>query len=177
MPGGLRAIAPSVAPRNPYLGVMLPYTPLHHLLMRDIGRPVVATSGNLADEPMCIDEREAVDRLRGIADLFLVHNRPIVRHVDDSIVRVVLGREMLIRRARGYAPLPVLLQEPTAPMLAVGAHLKNAIGINVGRSFFISQHIGDLETMQATDAFERVIAAFRDLYRVEPDGGRRRRAS
>jgi hydrogenase maturation protein HypF len=166
--GPAPSIAPSVAPRNPYLGVMLPCTPLHHLLMRDIGRPVVATSGNRADEPICIDEREAVDRLRGIADLFLVHNRPIVRHVDDSIVRVVLGREMVIRRARGYAPLPVLLPEPTTPTLAVGAHLKNAIGINVGRSFFISQHIGDLETVQATDAFERVIAAFRDLYRVDP---------
>ena len=166
--GRASSIAPPVAPRNPYLGVMLPCTPLHHLLMRDIGRPLVATSGNLADEPICIDEREAVDRLRGIADLFLVHNRPIVRHVDDSIVRVLLGREMVIRRARGYAPLPVLLPEPAAPMLAVGAHLKNAIGINVGRSFFISQHIGDLETVQATDAFERVITAFKDLYRVDP---------
>jgi hydrogenase maturation protein HypF len=166
--GRASSIAPSVAPRNPYLGAMLPCTPLHHLLMRDIGRPVVATSGNLADEPICIDEHEAVDRLQGIADLFLVHDRPIVRHVDDSIVRLLLGREMVIRRARGYAPLPVLLPEPITPMLAVGAHLKNAIGINVGRSFFISQHVGDLETTQATDAFERVIAAFRDLYSVEP---------
>ena len=112
---------------------MLPYAPLHHLLMRDIGRPVVATSGNLTDEPICIDEREALDRLRGIADLLLVHNRPIVRHVDDSIVQVVLGREMTLRRARGYAPLPVLLPAPVAPMLAVGAHLKNAIGVNVGQ--------------------------------------------
>jgi hydrogenase maturation protein HypF len=161
-------IAPSVAPQNPYLGVMLPCTPLHHLLMRDIGRPVVATSGNLTDEPICIDEREALDRLRGIADLLLVHNRPIVRHVDDSIVQVLLGREMVLRRARGYAPLPVQLPASVPPMLAVGAHLKNAIGINVGRSFFISQHIGDLETTPATQAFEGVIAAFRDLYRVEP---------
>jgi len=161
-------IAPSVAPRNPYLGVMLPYAPLHHLLVRDLGRAVVATSGNLADEPICIDAREAADRLRGVADLLLVHDRPIVRHVDDSIVQVVLGREMVLRRARGYAPLPVQLPEPIAPMLAVGAHLKNAIGVNAGRSFFISQHIGDLETPQAACAFEQVIAAFRDLYQVQP---------
>ena len=101
-------LALSIAPPpNPSLGVMLPYTPLHHLLMRELGFPIVATSGNLSDEPICIDEHEALERLRGIADLFLVHNRPIVRHVDDSIVRVVLGREMVLRRARGYAPLPV----------------------------------------------------------------------
>ena len=162
------SIATSVAPSNPYLGAMLPSTPLHHLLMGAVGRPLVATSGNLADEPICVDEREAVRRLNGIADLFLVHNRPIVRHVDDSIVRVQLGREMVLRRARGYAPLPVQLPQPAAPVLAVGAHLKNTIGVNVGKSVFLSQHIGDLESAQATDAFERVIAAFRDLYRVEP---------
>jgi hydrogenase maturation protein HypF len=161
-------IAQSVAPRNPHLGAMLPYAPLHHLFMRDIGRPVVATSGNLTDEPICIDEHEALERLRGIADLFLVHNRPIIRHVDDSIVGAVAGREMLLRRARGYAPLPVLLPEPVPPTLAVGAHLKNAVGISVGRSFFISQHLGDLETTQAADAFDRTVAALRDLYRVAP---------
>ena len=93
--------------RQPYLGVMLPYTPLHHLLMAELGFPVVATSGNLSDEPICTDEREALERLGGIADVFLVHNRPIVRHVDDSIVRVMLGRELVLRRARGYAPLPI----------------------------------------------------------------------
>jgi hydrogenase maturation protein HypF len=163
------SIAQSVAPRNPYLGVMLPYTPLHHLLMRDLGRPVVATSGNLSDEPICIDEREALDRLRGVADRFLVHNRPIVRHVDDSIARIVLGREMVVRRARGYAPLPVLLPEPVPTTLGVGAHLKNAIAMCVGRSVFISQHIGDLETTQASEAFVEVLRAFRDLYRAEPE--------
>ena len=95
------------APDNPYLGAMLPYTPLHHLLLAELGFPVVATSGNLSDEPICTDEREALERLGGIADVFLVHNRPIVRHVDDSIVRVMLDRELVLRRARGYAPLPV----------------------------------------------------------------------
>src|ERR1019366_5193656 len=99
---GNQQLAMSVAPGNPNLGVMLPYTPLHHLLMSALGFPVVATSGNLSDEPICIDEHEALERLGGIADLFLVHNRPIVRHVDDSIVRVMMGRELVLRRARGY---------------------------------------------------------------------------
>ena len=92
---------------------MLPYTPLHHLLMSALGFPVVATSGNLSDEPICTDEHEALERLGGIADLFLVHNRPIVRHVDDSIVRVMMGRELVLRRARGYAPLPIQLHSST----------------------------------------------------------------
>jgi hydrogenase maturation protein HypF len=99
-----------LAPGNPNLGVLLPYTPLHHLLLATVGGPVVATSGNLSDEPICIDEREALDRLGAIADAFLVHDRPIVRHVDDSIVRVVAGRELVLRRARGYAPLPVRMR-------------------------------------------------------------------
>jgi hydrogenase maturation protein HypF len=103
-------IANTIAPNNPCLGAILPYTPLHHLLMRELGFPVVATSGNLSDEPICTDEREALERLGGIADVFLVHNRPIVRHVDDSIVRVLLDRELVLRRARGYAPLPIQLR-------------------------------------------------------------------
>jgi hydrogenase maturation protein HypF len=169
-------IAPSVAPGNPNLGVMLPYTPLHHLLMSLVGVPVVATSGNLNDEPICTDEHEALERLGGIADLFLVHNRPIVRHVDDSIVRVMMGRELVLRRARGYAPLPVPL--PLAMgncrlgsenvILAVGAHLKNTIALSVGPQVFLSQHIGDLETDQAYEAFRRVIADFEHLYEARP---------
>jgi hydrogenase maturation protein HypF len=161
-------ITPSVAPGNPTLGVMLPYTPLHHLLMAELGFPVVATSGNLSDEPICTDEREALERLGGIADLFLVHNRPIARHVDDSVARVMLGREMVLRRARGYAPLPVTLREPLPTLLAVGAHLKNTVAVSVGRQVFGSQHIGDLETAQAFDAFRRVIADFENLYELKP---------
>jgi hydrogenase maturation protein HypF len=162
-----------VAPANPYLGVMLPSTPLHHLLMRDIGFPVVATSGNLAEEPICTDEHEALQRIGRLADLFLVHNRPIVRHADDSIVRVVAGRAMILRRARGYAPLPVELKTDTGRsegpgnkpcVLAVGAHLKNSIALARGSQVFISQHIGDLETPQAYTAFERVISDFEHFY-------------
>ncbi len=162
------SVAPSVAPNNPYLGVMLPYTPLHHLLLRELGFPIVATSGNLSDEPICTDEHEALHRLAGIADLFLVHNRPIARHVDDSVVRVLLGRELVLRRARGYAPLPVLVKEPLPSLLAVGAHLKNTIALSVDRQVFLSQHIGDLETPQALQAFRRVIADVKELWGHQP---------
>ena len=162
------SLASSVAPRNPYLGVMLPYTPLHHLFMRRVGCPVVATSGNLSEEPICTDEQEALRRLHGIADLFLVHDRPIARHVDDSIVRVMLGREMVLRRARGYAPLPVQVSGPLPALLAVGGHLKSTIAASVGHMIFLSQHIGDLETVQAYDAFQQVTVSFRDLYALRP---------
>jgi len=161
-------VCEAVAPGNPYLGVMLPYTPLHDLLMQELGFPVVATSGNRSDEPICIDEKEARERLGDIADLFLVHNRPIVRHCDDSVVRVVLGQELVLRRARGYAPLPVPLKHEVPPILAVGAHLKNTIALSVGQQVFLSQHIGDLDTPEACAAFERVIADFLRLYEVEP---------
>ncbi len=147
---------------------MLPYTPLHRLLLDEVGFPVVATSGNLTDEPICTDEAEALDRLGGIADGFLVHDRPITRHVDDSVAWIVDGTPRLLRRARGYAPLPVLLPAPAPAILAVGAHLKNTVALSVGRQVFISQHIGDLETPEALAAFERVIADFLRLYEVAP---------
>jgi hydrogenase maturation protein HypF len=167
--GGESIIAPSVAPGNRTLGVMLPYTPLHHLLMRELGVPVIATSGNLANEPICIDEFEALDRLKDIADFFLIHDRPIVRHVDDSIARVVCDREMVLRRARGYAPLPVRIKEPLPSVLAVGAQLKNTVALNVGRDVFISQHIGDLETTMALAAFHRTVADLPRLYEAQPE--------
>ena len=147
---------------------MLPYTPLHHLLMRELGVPVVATSGNVSDEPICTREQEAVSRLQGIADLFLVHDRPIVRHVDDSVVRVMAGRELVLRRARGFAPLPVMLHESAPEIVAVGAHQKNTIAASVGNQVFISQHIGDLENLPAFGAFEQVLADFADLYELHP---------
>jgi hydrogenase maturation protein HypF len=160
-------IAASVAPGNPQLGVMLPYTPLHHLLMNETGFPVVATSGNSSDEPICTDEHEAVRRLGRIADVLLVHNRPIERHVDDSVVRFLLGREQILRRARGYAPLPLAVRAPRS-WLAVGAQLKNAVALSVGDNVFVSQHIGDLETVEAFAAFKNVIGAFARLYDVRP---------
>jgi hydrogenase maturation protein HypF len=157
-----------VAPGNPYLGIMLPSTPLHYLLMAELGFPVVATSGNLAHEPICTDEYEALQRLGPIADLFLVHNRPIARPVDDSIVRVVMDRALMLRRARGYAPLPVEYQASLPPLLAVGAHLKNTIAISVDQHIFVSQHIGDLETVQARETFQKTLTSFQQLYDVHP---------
>lgn len=165
--GSAAHIAPSVAPGNPYLGAMLPCTPLHHLLMRELGFPVVATSGNVSDEPICTDEHEALDRLQNIADAFLVHNRPIVRHVDDSVVRMMAGRPMVIRRARGYAPLPVAIKEERT-ILAVGAHLKNTVALSTNGNVFISQHIGDLETGEAFEAFRKVTSDLQQLYDVRP---------
>ena len=180
-------LAPSIAPGNPNLGVMLPYTPLHHLLLSLLAFPIVATSGNLSDEPICTAEPQALERLGGIADAFLVHDRPIVRHVDDSIVRVMMGRELVLRRARGYAPLPVRLSAEGGvqsaeskgrraeggggrgqSVLGVGAHLKNTVALSVGSQAFISQHIGDLETEPAYEAFRRVIGDLERLYESEP---------
>lgn len=164
------------APGNPNLGIMLPYTPLHHLLLHYLGAPIIATSGNLSEEPMVIDEQEAVNRLGDIADYFLVHNRPIVRQVDDSIVRVILGRELVLRRARGYAPLPIhissnenIAPSPMESSLGVGAHLKNTIALQKSNNIFVSQHIGDLSTHESLHAFQKVIADFQKLYEVEPE--------
>ncbi len=166
---GRSTLAQSIAPGNPMLGVMVAYTPLHHLLMRKLGFAVIATSANLSDEPICTDELEAVERLSGIADLLLIHDRPILRHVDDSIVRVMAGREMVMRRARGFAPLPVQLAEEMPTLLGVGAHQKNTVALSVGRQVFISQHIGDLETEQASAAFARVVESLKELYEVQPE--------
>lgn len=168
LPGSVREVAPSVAPENPYLGIMLPYTPLHHLLLAELGFPVVATSGNRSEEPICTDEHEALRRLAGLADFFLVHNRPIARHVDDSVARFLLNRELVLRRARGYAPLPITLAEPVPSVIAVGAHLKNTIAVSLGPDVFVSQHIGDLETAQAFAAFQEVGTRFREMYELHP---------
>lgn len=166
----LSFVAPAVAPNNPYLGLMLPSTPLHHILMRDLGFPVVATSGNLSDEPICTDERDAVERLSGIADAFLVHNRPIVRPVDDSVVRVMMGRELVLRRARGYAPLPIEVPAVKGKrLLAVGGQLKNTVAITAGTNVVISQHLGDLETEQSHAAFRRAVADLPAMYETKPD--------
>jgi hydrogenase maturation protein HypF len=168
-PDGQPEIVAAVAPGNPNLGILLPYTPLHLLLVGEVCGPIVATSGNLSDEPICTDEYDALERLSGIADLFLVHDRPIVRHVDDSIVRVLAGRELVLRRARGYAPLPIPLRRPAPPLLAVGAHLKNAVALTAGPNVFVSQHIGDLESRESSNAFFQVIDNLERLYETTPD--------
>jgi len=161
-------LAPSLAPDNPNLGVMVPYTPLHVLLMGELEGPVVATSGNRSDEPICIDEVEALERLCGVADLFLVHDRPIVRHADDSIVRIVLDRELMLRRARGYAPLPIPIRSTAAPVLAVGAHQKNTIALASGSNVFVSQHLGDLDSPESAAAFVAAIGDLERLHEIAP---------
>lgn len=158
-----------IAPGNPNLGVMLPYTPLHHLLMAEAGFPVVATSGNLSGEPICTDEHEALTRLKGIVDIFLVHNRPIVRPVDDSVTRMMAGTQCVLRRARGYAPLPVELSEALPAMVATGAHLKNTVAVSVDQQVFVSQHIGDLETQEAVSTFQRALKDLQALYEQPPE--------
>lgn len=161
-------ISDFVAPYNPYLGVMLPYSPLHHLLTKLLNKPIVATSGNLSEEPICIDEYEALERLKGIANYFLVHNRPIVRHCDDSIARIINDREFIIRRARGYAPLPFLIEDyDEEKIIAVGGHLKNTISLKKKNMVFVSQHIGDLSTSESFNAFKKTIESFKSLYEID----------
>ncbi len=149
---------------NPYLGCMLPSMPLQHVLLRMLKRPIVATSGNLSEEPICIDNAEALERLKDIADFFLVHDRPIVRHVDDSIVQIICDGPCLIRRARGFAPLPIDIGINCDGILATGAHQKNTISIGLGTSVLISQHIGDLDNKISSMTFEKTIASLRSIY-------------
>lgn len=149
-------LAPGVAPQTPVLGAVLPTTPLHHLLLRDFGRPVVCTSGNLAGEPLCIEPTEARARLRGVADVFLVHDRKIVRPIDDSVVRAgPVGLEV-VRRARGYAPAVVPFPAGHT-VLALGGHQKSTIAIGRGGQLFVSQHLGDLGTPLARAHLERSV--------------------
>lgn len=142
---GAGALAGGVAPGVTELGLMLPYTPLHHLLLRDTGRPLVMTSGNVTEEPIAKDNDEALRRLAGIADRFLLHDREIHARYDDSVARVVAGEERLVRRARGHCPLPVPLEERDTEVLALGAHLKNTFCVLRGGDAFVGPHIGDLD--------------------------------
>ena len=163
-------VADSVAPGQPSLGCMLPYTPLHHLLLQAWDHPVVATSANLSDEPICIRTREVIDRLGGVVDAILTHDRPIVRPVDDSVLRVVGEEQMMMRRSRGFAPAPVTVQAPqrNRSMLAVGGQLKNTVGLLHHGSMILSQHLGDLKTIAAQSAFEEAVSMLLGLYQTNP---------
>jgi hydrogenase maturation protein HypF len=168
-PTGDPVLAASVSKDSPYIGAMLPYSPLHHLLLRNFPFPIVATSGNRSEEPISIENTEARDRLGEIADLFLHHNRPIARPCDDSVVRIRRGRPALIRRARGYAPLPVTVPHELPRVLAVGGHLKNAVAIGIGSQVFLSPHVGDLDSIESRRAFEAAVDDLLRLYRFHPD--------
>ncbi len=161
-------LAFSVAPRNHYYGVMLPYTPLHHLLLAHGLKAVVMTSGNLSEEPIAIDNDEAFKRLGTITDLFLVHDRPIRLRSDDSIVRRSGGKTRPMRRSRGFVPVPVFLKNKQPMILACGAELKNTVCLTKGNQAFVSQHIGDLENMATEDFFRLTIDHLQRILDVAP---------
>ena len=161
-------ISPAVAPNLNYLGVMLPYTPLHHLLLRETGIPLVMTSGNLSEEPIAKDNDEALIRLSGIADYFLFHNRDIFARYDDSVY-MVEGAPQAIRRARGYAPYPTFLPFKSKEILACGAELKNTFCLTKDEHAFLSQHIGDMENEETLEHFENTIELYKKLFRIEPE--------
>ncbi len=159
-------LADNVAPDNPYLGVMLPYSPLHHLILNDFDAPLVATSGNLGGEPICIDDGDALTRMSGLADFFLVHDRPILRPLDDSVVRTVMGRELMLRRARGYVPLPIGINRSFPETLALGGHLKSTVAFGVRGQVILSQHLGDLDSLKADANYRQTICDLMMLYEV-----------
>ena len=163
-------VAEEVAPGNPWLGVMLPYTPLHSLLLHDLeGMPLVMTSGNQSDEPIVTDEPEAIERLQGIADLFLVHNRPIYVRCDDSVTRIIAKSESPVRRSRGYVPMAVSLPLPCPEnILATGGQMKATFALGVARRAIVSHHLGDLDEVRSYVAFERDIATYEQLFAVRP---------
>ena len=165
------AVAPSVAPRNPDLGVLLAYTPLHVLLLGLPGdgpgpEVLVMTSGNLGGEPIAFDDEDALERLAPLADAWLRHDRPIRVPCDDSVVRVVDGEELPVRRSRGYAPLPVALPREVPPTLAVGADLKNTCAVAEGRYAWLSQHVGDMDDLATLQAFDATVAHLSALTQV-----------
>jgi len=162
-------VVEAVAPGIKYLGVMLPYTPLHHLLLRETGLPLVMTSGNLSEEPIAKDNDEAVRRLSGIADYFLVHNRDIYARYDDSVTIVERGVPQLVRRARGYAPHPIHLGFSSQQILACGAEEKNTFCLTRDDHAFVSQHIGDMENLETMEHFENTIELYKSLFRIEPE--------
>lgn len=163
-------LAPQVAPGSPLVGVMLAHTPLHHLLLAAVGRPLVMTSGNLSDEPMVTGDTEARERLGAIADAFLAHDRAIVNRADDSVARVIEGRPVLLRRARGYVPRPIVLAAPVPrAVLAVGAHLKNTFCLARGRLAFLGPHVGDLETLEARRALEESVDRLQRFLDIRPE--------
>jgi hydrogenase maturation protein HypF len=162
-------LAPSTAPGFSRQGAMLPTTPLHHLLMRAVGRPLVMTSGNASDEPICTDNAEALEHLAGIADAFLLHDREVVARYDDSVVRVWRHEPVTIRRARGRAPAPLALDPPVGPTLGVGAELHDAFCLASGARAYLSQHIGDVETDRTLDALRGAFERYRDVFAISPD--------
>ncbi len=163
-------LAPATAPGNPLVGLILPYTPLHHLLLEVAGVPLVMTSGNLSEEPMAARDDEALARLAGIADLFLAHDREIENRCDDSVARVIAGKPTVFRRSRGYVPRAVPLSRPVRrPVLACGAHLKNTFCLAAGEEAWLGPHVGDLDNLSATRAFEEQVERLQRFLGIRPE--------
>ncbi len=162
-------VTDEAAKNNKYLGVMLPSTPLHHILTRYARRPLVMTSGNLSEEPICRDNDEALRRLAGIADYFILHDRDIYSRYDDSVFMVAGDRARAVRRARGYAPSPILLPRKAVQILACGADEKNAFCLTRDENAFLSQHIGDMDNTETLEHFQNTLELYRRLFRVEPE--------
>ena len=164
------ALAPDIAPGNTMLGLLLPYTPLHHLLLAAAGGPLVMTSGNRSDEPIAFRNEDAVERLRGIADLFLMHDRAIEARCDDSVAMVIAGHGVVLRRSRGYVPRAVTLHHPMArPVLACGALLKNTFCFAAGNSAWLGPHIGDLENLETYDSYCDGIERLEHFLQIRPE--------
>ncbi|OEU82548.1 MAG: carbamoyltransferase HypF [Desulfobacterales bacterium S5133MH4] len=161
-------LSPEVSPHNKYFGAMLPYTPFHYLLLNCDFTALVMTSGNMSEEPIAIDNDEVFERLDGIADYFLVHNRDIYLRSDDSVVRMVGGTTRFVRRSRGYVPIPVFLKEEVPQILACGAELKNTVCLTKGPNAFLSQHIGDLENLETYRFFELTIGHMKRILDIDP---------
>ncbi|MBN1376065.1 MAG: carbamoyltransferase HypF [Dehalococcoidia bacterium] len=162
-------ICHETGPALRYLGVMLPYTPIHHLLLRETGLPLIMTSGNISEEPIAGENTEALRRLAGIADYFLLHNRDIYSTYDDSVAMVVNNVPQLVRRARGYAPYPVHLTYSSPQILACGAEEKNTFCLTRENHAFVSQHIGDMENLETLEYYEHTIKLYKQLFRIQPD--------
>jgi hydrogenase maturation protein HypF len=163
-------LAPEVAPDSPLVGLLLPYAPLHHLLLAAAGRPLVMTSGNLSDEPIAFEDEEALRRLGEVADLFLAHDRPIASRCDDSVARVVAGRPLLLRRSRGWVPRPVRTRHRFArPVLGAGAQLKNAFCLARGDEATLGPHVGDLDGLETYAAYEAAVARLEAFLELRPE--------
>lgn len=162
-------ISSLVAPRNNYLGVMLPYTPLHYLLLKDNFTALIMTSGNIADQPIIGDNREALEKLDGIADFFLLYNRDIFNRCDDSVVKIVNDGNVFFRRARGYVPCPIILDFKLKEVLALGGELKNTISFSKENYVFLSQYLGDLKSVETLDFLKESIKNLEKIFRVNPE--------
>ena len=164
-----RRIANAVAPNNNVLGIMLPSSPLHHLLANDFNLPLVATSGNRCGKPICITEPQALNRLAGIADFFVSHDRDIIRPLDDSIIRVINNKPTVLRRARGFVPMPITISQSLPEQLAVGGQMKNTVAVSQGNQLILSQHLGELDCLDSQNLFQQTLADYQHFYSIAPE--------